>query len=315
MKKLNTWPVFLMIGLVLSFSSCKKSSTASTEDDSVSATDNNTVTNASNLTANDAAAAADNESGLSRGYIWGWICGTSDTSTSPQSITINYDGSTTCGGVTRSGSVTIALTYQNKWVDTGAIITVTISKLVVTDVITKNAYTINGTITITNVNGGYLGELLLNNSDVIVRRHTGNMQVTFPNNLTKTWTFDRTFTWTAGTVGAEAAVFNWAWSTQASGGVESSGTNRYGVSFTNTIDSTIQINSYLCSGIPLFQPWVGMYTHHVDNRTVSIQFGTDSNGNSVDNPADCNLTGYGYFIRYQNSKTGANATLFWPYWL
>lgn len=318
MKKLIVqMPLMLALGLILTFSSCKKANDATVADDTVNGKDQVTMTNAMNATMDDASLAADQTQNLSRsangGNAWQNICGSTvvDTGTN-HTITITYDGTTECNGVTRSGTVTIALSGAAKWREAGATLTVTINNVVVTDEITGATYTIAGTHTITNENGGLVWDVLNGNSNgPVARRHQGNTQITFADNSTRTWTFDRTRTWSS-----VNGLVNVALSSEATDGIDVSGTNRYGETFTDKITTPIQADNQHCDNLIRWRPYAGATLHSIKNRTVSILYGTDANGTSVGTSTYCPALSdsYGYYITYSNTKTNVTLHKFVSYW-
>lgn len=296
----------------LTLNSCKKENGT---DDSQSAKDATAMSNALNATSNDADLAAGQVSGISgktNGAIHlGALCNSaviSDTSSTNKEITINYTGGFSCNGVIETGTVTVQLTSGNYWRDTGAVLTVTITNLQFVDVATGGTYTLSGAYTITNVNGGLLYDMFVNGaSGPIIRRHqtiaSQPMTITFANGSARTWTFDRTRTFST-----YNGLINVSLSTQAVNGVSMSGTNRYGENFEDILSSPIQAtNNTGC----LWKPWTGTWDHMIGNRTATIQFGTDINGNPVGTEGNC-VNGEGYFITYSNGKR--TLTRFVEYW-
>jgi hypothetical protein len=311
-KIIHNLSLLVMVAVALCFNSCRKENLS---DASQSAKDATAMSNVLNATGNDAdiaAAQVSSIAGKTNGNIHlGALCNSAvitDTSSTNKQITINYTGAFSCNGVIETGTVTIQLTNGNYWRDTGAVLTVTINNLQFTDVATGGTYTLSGAYTITNVNGGLLYDMFVNGaSGPIIRRHqtigSQPITITFANGSSRSWTFDRTRTFTT-----YNGLINVSLSSQASNNIAMSGTNRYGESFQDVIASPIQAtNNPGC----LWKPWTGTWQHNIDNKTTTIQFGTDINGNQIGSEGTC-ASGDGYFITYSNGKR--TLTKFVEYW-
>jgi hypothetical protein len=303
----------LALGAILTFNSCKKETT---EDDSVSAQDATIVNNAVNLTADDASATAgqvSSFSGKTEG-LYQALCGATlvDSSNAHQ-ITITYDPSQHCFGIERSGTVTFTLT-NGPWRNAGAILNVTYNNLKVTDVLTGATYTISGTHTITNESGGFAWEIaygLLTNATRTHRNQSSDMSVTFPNGSTRTWTVDRSRSWTSAVSNNvnTISVTTFCEATGGTTGVTISGTNRFGNQFTYAIASPVIGDNY---GNCPYLPYTGEVTHQVGSRSATVLFGTNSSGVQIGTAttSTCNL---GYFITYTNAANGHSGTKFVSY--
>lgn len=309
MKKiLSNISLMLLAIAALTLNSCRKEDAT---DDSQSARDAASVSNALNATDDDAvnaAAQVSSISGKTGGAIaLNAICGATVTDTGGQEINLSYNGTTNCEGVIRSGSITIQLTSGAHWRDVGAVLTITISNLQITDVATAATYTLQGSYTITNESGGLAYNVFVNGAaGPVVHRHQGNLQVEFANGTSRTWAIDRTRTYTL----TSQNYVNIELSSEASGNVESKGTNRFGDNFTNTIQTPIQASNISSC---LWKPYVGTYIHQISNRTATVNFGVTIN----DQPAgatenSCANVADGYFITYQHN--GRTLTRFVEYW-
>ncbi len=192
-KALIYLPLMAVVILAITFTSCKKETT-SNSNNLKNTTDANGVSNTVDANADDASASVGQVASLSgktagTGSLGYWmLCGASvvDTSASQQNkiVTVTYDGTSICNGVTRTGTITFTLTTGSLWSQQNAVITEVISNLKVTDVSSLNSFTINGTHTITNETGGLAWELFWNPSlvpggTVKHRDRSSNMQVTF----------------------------------------------------------------------------------------------------------------------------------------
>ncbi len=305
----------LAIGTIISLNSCKKTE-STVADDSVSAKDNATVSNAFNATTDDAESAAGQVQSFS-GKTEGWwvsavMCGVSvvDSGTpGNRLITITYDNTTTCNGVIRSGTVTVQNTSGIPWRDANSVLNITFNNLKVTDPVTLQSYTLNGTHTLTKETAGLAWQVLYGiapANTTVVRRNQGNLTVTFPDNSQRSWTVDRTRSWS--NVGGPITV---TVSSEAAGGVDVTGTNRYGLAFSNTIVTPIAANNQ--SGCT-WRPYNGETVHTSVRRTTTVQYGCDRTGTHIGTASSCgNGNGYGVFISYTKAN-GNSGTIFNPYW-
>jgi len=290
----------LAIGSAITLNSCKK--TNSGFDDSVSAQDNASISKAVDATSDDAAAATGQYpsfSGKTDGFNNSFFCsGTVVDSLSNNTLTITYTNAT-CFGVTRNGVVTIT-SNGTHWKDAGAAVTITFNNLQITDLSDLSSFTINGTHTLTKETAGLEWKVILGlEQGPVTRRNQGTLSITFSNG-TRTWTVDRTRSWSNAT-GSNATV---TISTEAANSIDAQGTNRYGIAFTNTIVTSI-IAEQSCG----FRPYQGETTHVAD-RSVDVKYGTNSAGVQVGNATTC---GNGYFISYTKAN-GVSGTRFVPYW-
>jgi hypothetical protein len=305
-------PLSVAICAILTFSACKKTETTAVTDDSVSAQDVSSVNNALDLTSDDAASAAgqvQSYSGKSLGGWWQALCGASIVDTTGRQLVITYDGSSGCFGIRRSGSVSITLS-NGPWRNMNAILTIVYNNLVVTDLVTGASFTINGTHTITNETGGLAWKIafgLVTNSNV-KHHNEADITVSFPNGSQKTWMVNRSREWSSTVTGNNNQITVTVYS-EAPGGVDVTGINRYGNQFTNTILTNIMAdNNPACP----YKPYQGKVQYVVANRSTTVLYGTDANGNPIGTPTICGL---GYFITYVNTSNGHTETRFVGYWI
>ena len=307
----------LAIGAVITLNSCKKVETTTAADDSVSAKDNNSVSNAVNATSDDAAATAGQVktmSGKTYGFgnsAFGLICGIQtfvfDTLGTNHTITVTYDGINTCNGIIRTGTVTIT-GNGIPWNTAGSALSITYNGLKVYDPITQETYTLTGTHTLTKETSGLEWEVItgLTPNVVVTRRNTGNLTITFADGSQRNWTVDRTRSWSNSANGLTPAVSIYS---EAANNIDVTGTNRFGLAFTNAINIPVMANSN-CG----WRPYQGQLTHSVANRTATVVYGTDSNGtpdgSATATGANCSQ---GYYITY--TKNGSvRGVKFVPYW-
>jgi hypothetical protein len=298
--------MLVLIGFAsLTLTSCKK--TASPADSSISAQDVSNVSNAMHSTSDDAAAAAGQVSSyksLAGNNInfdnpnGNFLVGATVTDTSSTGIVITYDGTTACNGFYRSGTITITKIDSLPWSSAGGLLSVNYDNVKVTDIVSSNTYTLNGTHTITNVNGGLAWKVMAGlapGTTVTHRIKSSNMSITFPNGTTSTWNVDRTRTWNSSSTTPTLYTVTVS-SSPGSGNITERGNNRFGEAFTNSITSPVAANSN-CA----YRPYTGTWEHQIGTVMVTVQFGTDPSGNPQNNPTYCGSYGsYGFYITYTN---------------
>lgn len=310
-KQLFKLSLLLTAFAMLTLSSCKKEDTT---DDSVSAQDHGNISAAMNSVSDDATSAVgqvQSLSGKTEGVVI-TLCGaTVETSDSGNKrILITYDGTTNCGGIRRNGTVTITLSSGTHWKDPGAQLTVAFENLQVTSVGTGETYTISGSHTVTNVSGGLAWQIMNQTvvNTTVIHRHTGQMEITFPDNSHRTWTLDRTRKFisdnTSGTNIITVSVY-----AEGANNVDASGTNRRGDTFSNSIlqPITVSSTSTACGNNWMRKPVSGEFKHEVANRSLDIVYGVDSYGNAVTSGCP-----YGYQITF--TKNGHVRTKVVQYW-
>src|SRR6185436_4949787 len=80
-----------------------------------------------------------------------------DTMSNPRTLTITFDGNTTCfPNRKREGVIVVAMAQGVRWHNLGAVLTVTFQNFKITRLSDNKSITINGTQTYTNVSGGLL---------------------------------------------------------------------------------------------------------------------------------------------------------------
>jgi hypothetical protein len=312
MKTLTIRPLFIAVLLLsLAISSCKKESKAN---DSTNTKDANGVSNAVDATSDDAAAMAGQVAGIAgKTTSGGWymLCGSTVVDTgNGRTITVTYDGTSICNGVTRTGTVVVTLASGSaNWAQPGAVVNVAINNVKVTDVTSGNSFTLNGNHTITNETGGLAWTLWWNAPSGTIVKHrdkSSNMSVTFSDGTTGTWNVDRTRTWSL-----TGNVITFSVSSENANNEDTWGTNRYGEQFTTNIATAISANN--ANALCYWRPFQGKYVYNVPNRnaTASILFGTNSSGAPVGTSTTC---APGYYLTYTLSTYNYTLNLYLPYW-
>jgi hypothetical protein len=312
---------FIMTGLVIS---CKKDSannsndnsnatnlSTQADDQSMASDENENITNDVNVALTSSASTNGNAAQMTPGQgqtavnslnqtngVAGaqgtLICDatiTIDTSSNPRTLTITYDGTNCWGNRTRSGTVVISIAAGTHWMDKGAVVTVNVQNLKITRIRDSKTIIINGTRTLTNVSGGSLKNLA--SLGTITHTITDTMQITFADNLTRSWQSakQRVFTYNNGIV----LTITGTHSDGTNSGIAEWGINRFGIAFTTIVMQPVVIRQDCDFRIVSGQ----LQILRSDNLTSTITFGLDATGNT----AGCPGTG-NYYL--QVAFTGAN---------
>jgi len=222
------------------------------------------------------------------------ICGATVDSTNfttDKKITLTFDNTTPCINNTRkrNGQIAIQLTTGTKWNDVGAVLSITFTNYKVTRISDSKSITINGSKTITNVNGGLLRNLSA--GSIAHRIQATDMNITFDDGTSRTWSTDRTRTLTKSgsdylatiegnkSVGGYSDVAVW-------------GTNRYGNTFYTTIDTPVVLSS--CTSQGRWKAISGVKTHRGLVKDITITFGVNQDGTS-----NGTCAAYGYKVNWE----------------
>jgi len=294
------------VAFVLLFNACKKD-TVSTEEElalqvtsQTNANDQARLQNDDDVFSNDAAQAIDNDAefgtvpskNVDSATIEGAVI--DKRGLLNKKVVLSYWGKN-INGVIKTGKITIELISGSKWRDAGAVIKQTFD----TCSITRNNKTIvfNGTRYVTNVKGGTFAGMYLK-GDTIVHQVRVNGTVTFENGATKTWWAARRNTYfikllSLNFISSGDTLIN-------SEACAMGGISRFGNAFVVKAPIDLKIvNTTTCVGKP--QSGVRVFTS--DNRTVTVTYGVDSQGNAV--TSGC---AYGYKVewtKYNNAKGSA----------
>jgi hypothetical protein len=179
------------------------------------------------------------------------ICGMSVDSVSigSGSLTLNYDGVTTCNNRTRSGK--IKLTMQNhpqKWTVAGSVIKIEYIDYKIVKASNQKSVKLNGVQYLTNVSGGNWWNLVLFSTPLIHSVTGTNLNVTFDDGKTAVYNINRKLTYTyvassnvlsckAEGIGSSGTLNN----------LENFGTTRDGDGFTSQVTTPIIWNT-TCTG-------------------------------------------------------------------
>jgi len=324
MKKVIFYFSGILICGALVFTSCKKKDTTpdDTSTQQQNADDDARVQTESNSAADDANAALSGDGNISgrlsaltatakRHKLLDLVAGADsvviDSTNTPPTVTIYYDGISVVNGRTRSGYISIQLTTGTQWKDTGAVITLTFNNFVST----KGGKTlaITGAKTITNLTGGLVSKLGSSGYGFTTISHqiqtTGSgLTITFDNGKTANWNTNRTrsITYVGTTAILSIPVREYRYTltgnntTQVSGSnVAWWGTNRNGESFSDIIVSPVVYDESI--------DWLGPISGQVEiagiAKTLTITFGVNASGVQLTNPSATNLP-YGYELNWTN---------------
>jgi len=310
MKKSILYLSIVTLSAAAVFSSCKKDSSQPASDNSsqvsTQADDQSRVSEETDAVTNDVNLSLESSSNISGREmdIQSLICDATvvtDTVSRPRTITITYNGSNCSGTRTRSGSVVVSIPGETHWKDTGAVITITYQNLKITRVSDNKSITINGTHTITNVSGGLLVTLPIEQS-VTHTITSSNMSVTFDDGSQRTWQVarQRVFTYNHGVVITITGMHTDGSNT----GIEEWGTTRFGNPFTNSIVTPLVIRQD-CN----FRLVSGSFKHVSVLATTTVTFGLDVAGAAT----SCPGTGSYYFKAVWTGTGGKTYTVILPY--
>jgi ElaB/YqjD/DUF883 family membrane-anchored ribosome-binding protein len=204
-----------------------------------------------------------------------------DTTVSPKTITITYNGTNCWGNRTRTGTVVISLPSNEHWRDVNAMVTISIQNLKITRISDNTSLILNGTKTITNVSGGAWMEL----ANQVTLTHTvmDSLSVTFPNNAQAVWNVakQRVFTYNNGVVISTTGIH-----TDGSNNTDVAewGVNRFGT----TIESLISVTKVIRQDCDFRLVSGQNLILRSDSLNSSITYGLDASGNETTCPGPGN---------------------------
>ena len=223
-------------------------------------------------------------------------------------IKLTYHGLSCDKLRTRSGVISVQLPYDAvakkpiHWNVKGAKIIVTYDKFKVTRLADNKSMTFNGSVTVTNVNGGGVWVLLAGTP--VIHQLRGGMVITFDDGTTREWAVARTRTY-ALSVAAVLTVTEAGDTLIAGKKVAYWGKNRAGDQFSLSIDKPVVTNIFGGSLCRLYKPYQGVVvissTVTGTTNTLTITYGVDASGNPITGALDCP---YGYKLNW----TDANGT-------
>jgi hypothetical protein len=229
-----------------------------------------------------------------------------DTTSSPRTVTITYNGSNCNLTRTRTGKVVISIPAGVQWRNPGAVITVSIQNLKITRLFDNKSITLNGTHTYTNVSGGSL----LNLPNITSITHTvtsDDMTITFDNGAQRAWHFARKRVYTEAN-NIITVTLTGMHTDGATTGISEWGTNRFGNTFETVISQPLTVSNACNTSI--FQLTGGAVTIVRPAVTLNVTFGLDSSGN----PSGCPVGSAVYYFKLVfTGAAGKSYTFILPY--
>jgi hypothetical protein len=312
MKKKIVSLLFVAFSLSAVFVSCKKDKsgtddTTTAAEASTQSDDQSRFSSQVDAVADDVNSSLEASGSLITGKTTGTICDATivvDSTSSPRTITITYDGTTSCHpAFSRTGVVVVSIPAGVYWKDLGARITVTYDSLKITRTRDGKSMLINGSHTVTNVKGGLLRDLATLGTSIVHTIESSGMTITFDDGTVRSWQVAkrREFTYSGGVIistrgthtdGAKTDISEW-------------GTNRKGRVFTCEITTPLVVRQdcdyRLVSGVTL---------HTNPLFTAETTYGLDATGAATSCPG---TTGTYYFKVVWTGVGGGSKTIIMPY--
>lgn len=305
MKTNRTMKFILVAATIgLTFTACKKNEDATpiTADDmlqqSQSAADQTRMENESNSSMDEVSSIVDGIGQVKSMQTIGCNVIVDSSAAATGLITLTFNGTNCDATRSRTGVITVQLPYNNntqtvtRWHEVGCTLTLTYINFAVTRLSDNKTFTFNGTHSVTNVNGGRLAEIT--SGSPIVHKVRANMQLTFDDGTSRTWSAARVRTFTlSNNVLSTSVVGDTAVSGYSS--VAEWGINRAGENFACSITTPVVVN--LAGSTCLNKPLSGVRVHHRLVHEITVTYGVDANGNAVTN-GDCP---YGFKANWTNA--------------
>jgi len=292
MKTKNLINLAAILIAVIGFSTtgCKKdkttdTTTTTTDNSSLQqlSKDDNQLENASNEALDDVNSFASRGASKSILSLPCNVTITDSTSTVDSTkITLTFNGNNCANTKYRTGQIEYSKKISEHWKDAGTSINVKFINYKVTKISTGKSITINGTKKFQNVSGGLIIDLGTTATSV-VHKVTGNIQVTFDDNTTRTWSIARQRTYT-GTFPSQLVLTVDGFGTaDGYNNLVSWGTNRNGELFYAQITQSV-VRKQVCG----FDPASGILIYQIPStgKKATITFGYDDN-NQVITGNDC----------------------------
>lgn len=214
-----------------------------------------------------------------------------------------YDNTTNCGKRVLSGSITASLIAGTKWEDAGAQLQLTFTNYEVLFTTNNQVLTFNGTLTITNKDGGKWWHVLDPNNQTIIHTIAGVIQITFDQNDTRTWTITKKRTYTS----TDGKFSGLTWALEADGSVAEVGTAKDGTPFITTIPVPITWENCSSTG-SIEGPFVAtsgelVYTAGPNKFTAEAGYTYDVSTKKSTKVNDCSSEGYKLTFLVNGQKT------------
>lgn len=305
---------FMVLACAVVFTSCKKKETGTADPDAKQHNEDvsNTKSESDNENTDinnvlkDVQGFGKKEGGQASFNICGATVDTSLQYAAIPTVTINFDGTTSCGSPARirSGKIKVELVNGAKWGDAGSVLRVTHTDYKVTYVNLNNHYLVfNGVKYLTNLNNvDWVGYYFTGNVTATIKERAYNMTVKFENDSTESWNSARLSTW---------AITGWTHITATVEAdtimdgkkIDSWGKTRFGTQF-----KTEMITAWK-SGTDCgwWRPTQGKYTSTTDKFSITATASVDHEGNVVS--SGCGAYGYKLEWNYMSGTATGSIVL------
>lgn len=308
----------MCVGLLLTFSSCKKKEEEPQQDESGQASTDSRQA----ISENDASIDDINKTISDYPLMHGRVASPAQTNTIGGlsidttgsymgTIKLNYDGITVINNRKRSGSIRLTIiNYASgqRWKMVGCVMKVEYLAYRVTRASDSQFIELNGIQNLTNISGGTWWELFIGTQPNLASSVTGtNLSVNFNGAGTASYNINRKFTYTW----SNAVLTCVGEGIGSSGGLnslENYGTTRDGDPFTSQVNAPIVWNSTCGWGAALS----GQLIIKVPSRSLELNcvFGVNSSGTPI--TVGSNQCAYGWKLYWTlNSNTGNKVIAYW----
>lgn len=227
----------------------------------------------------------------SRGADSGLIlpCGVINIDTTGGKSKVVYGGN--CGRKVLSGTIVATLSPSSgKWSDAGAIIHLDYQNYTVLFEVNNQTLVFNGTIVVTNLNGGLMYETLTKKS-TIEHKIRGNLNITFDNGSTRTWQIFKKRSYSASNGKVENLQARLA--ADSTGNIAEVGVTKAGENFVTTMPYTFVYQN--CSAGSSVGPFIlveGKLVFTVNSNSLTIEAGQQFVSGKFISVNDCSAYGY-----------------------
>lgn len=306
------------VGLLLTFSSCKKKEEEPQQDESGQASTDSRQA----ISENDASIDDINKTISDYPLMHGRVASPAQTNTIGGlsidttgsymgTIKLNYDGITVINNRKRSGSIRLTIiNYASgqRWKMVGCVMKVEYLAYRVTRASDSQFIELNGIQMLTNISGGTWWELFIGTQPNLSSSVTGtNLSVNFNGAGTASYNINRKFTYTWSNL-VLTCTGEGIGSSGGLNSLENYGTTRDGDPFTSQVNSPIVWNTTCGWGAPLS----GQLIIKVPSRSLELNcvFGVNSSGTPI--TVGSNQCAYGWKLYWTlNSNTGNKVIAYW----
>jgi hypothetical protein len=197
-----------------------------------------------------------------------------------------------CGRKVLSGSITATIMPSgNKWRDKGTVVKLEYTNYTVKFDVNNQTLVFNGTLYVTNVNGGLVYETIISGK-TIVHKVRGAIEITFDNGKTRTWNVTKRRIYRSAT--ATTKDLQTVLEADSSNSIAEWGTNKNGETFVTTIPIGLLMENCNSSG-----HWTGPYVmtqgelvYTVGQNSLKAEPGYTLNNGTLTAVNDCSSDGY-----------------------